>query len=233
MNHLTDTYLRAVTVLNMCPLNGSFNHSYTFKLMLYSFFTSININEFLSWYQQKTIDINKLHHKASIYNNEYMKQFKPFTRYQIINLLSFYHPVFRKFRQLEKINKLLCIDNYQNIINYSTDIHDIHFTSQEKNIFFNYGMGTGKTTKTIKYISSLLENNDKLKILFITPNITLSRGLYHRLNVEGLQFEHYLENYRKQKDKMNKSNKLIICINSLHYLQDNISDVIICDAIIH
>ena len=105
-----------------------------------------------------------------------------------------------------------------------------------KTIIFNYGMGAGKTTETIKYIKNELLKKPDTKILFISPNITLSRGIHFRLNEEQLGFEHYDIDYKckitrnkKQKHEMALSTKLIICINSLHYLNNNRFDIVVYD----
>ena len=108
-------------------------------------------------------------------------------------MLSVYYPELRKFRQLEKINNVLNINQYKKFIQYSDTINQSFFTQPEKNIFFNYGMGAGKTSQTIIYIKERLRVEPALKVLVITPNITLSRGIYYRLNKMGLNFEHYNE----------------------------------------
>ena len=97
-------------------------------------------------------------------------------------------------------------------------------------------MGAGKTTETIKYIKNQLLEKPELKVLFISPNITLSRGIHFRLNQENLGFEHYDIDYKnkatknkKQKLEMCLSKQLIVCINSLHYLNNNRFDIIIYD----
>ena len=137
---------------------------------------------------------------------------------------------------MDKINDLMAISKYNQFINYSDKIEQDHFNSIKKNIIFNYGMGAGKTTETIKYIKNQLLKNPDLKVLFISPNITLSRGIHFRLNEEKLGFEHYDIDYKtkatknkKQKLEMALSTKLIVCINSLHYLNNNRFDIIIYD----
>ena len=73
-------------------------------------------------------------------------------------------------------------------------------------------MGAGKTTETIKYIKNQLLEKPELKILFISPNITLSRGIHFRLNQENLGFEHYDIDYKNKATK-NKKQKLEMCLS--------------------
>ena len=81
--------------------------------------------------------------------------------------------------------------------------------------------------------------NPNLKFLFITPNVTISRSLYTRLKNEKMQIEHYDIEYKaskpskqqKFKTEMRNANNLITCLNSLHYLENNTYDIIVCDEI--
>lgn len=116
--------------------------------------------------------------------------------------------------------------------------NNITFEPYNKYTIFNVGMGGGKTTQTINYLKKMTTQNPNLKFLFITPNITLSRSLYTRLKNEQINIEHYDEEYtakktknKKQKNEMRDAGNLITCLNSLHYLKNNIYDIIICDEI--
>ena len=232
--------LTAYDILNLCPLSntGTFNHSYTFKIFVYSFFNKLTIDEYLSWYSQKTTDPAKIYNKTKCYNIDFMSKYITPSNETMIKMLSFYYPDLRKFQELQKINNLLNISKYKDIMQYSDVITPLMYASKQKNILFNYGMGAGKTTETINYIQQRLKDDAKLKILFITPNITLSRGVYYRLNKQGLNFEHYDIDYTttatkktKQKADIKTSQKLVICINSLHHLSDNKFDIVVCDEI--
>ena len=88
---------------------------------------------------QKIADELKLSYKARIYNTNYMNRFKVVDRSNILNMLSVYYPELRKFRQLEKINNLLNINQYKQFIQYSDTINQSFFTQPEKNIFLIMG----------------------------------------------------------------------------------------------
>ena len=156
----------------------------------------------------------------------------------VLNMLAFYSPELQKFRQLEKLNTLMNVDKYKQYPTYSNSINQSFYNVEAKNIVLNFGMGSEKTSETIIYMKERLRVEPTLKVLVITPNITLSRGIYYRLNKMGLNFEHYNEEYKnkatsnkKLKTEMSKASKLIVCINSLHYSNENRFDIIICDEI--
>jgi hypothetical protein len=107
---------------------------------------------------------------------------------------------------------------------------------RRKYTFFNIGMGSGKTTQTISFVKRELMINPQLKFLFITPNITLGRSLYRRLKDEEIPIEHYDIDYKakqtknvKHKSSMCQADNLVICANSIHYLDTNRYDFIIAD----
>ena len=68
----------------------------------------------------------------------------------------------------------MSISKYNQFINYADKIDQSHYSSPEKNIILNYGMGAGKTTETINYIKNELIKKPNTKVLFISPNITLN-----------------------------------------------------------
>ena len=185
--------------------------------MLFCYNNELTIENYLNWYRQKTTEENKINNKIAIWDN--LNKYKKVEKRMMINLLSVYYPEFKKYKQMDKMNNLMNISKYNQFINYSDKIEQDHFKSIKKNIVFNYGMGAGKTTETIKYIKNQLLEKPELKILFISPNITLSRGIHFRLNQENLGFEHYDIDYKnkatknkKQKLEMCLSKKLIVCI---------------------
>ena len=71
ITNFTLEYIESMTpleILNLCPLDSTsgYNHTYTFKIMNYCFNANISIDDFLSWYMQKSTDELKLSYKARI-----------------------------------------------------------------------------------------------------------------------------------------------------------------------
>lgn len=86
-------------------------------------------------------------------------------------------------------------------------------------------MGAGKTEKTINF----LKHCDNF--IWITPNTALSANTYTRMKDENIDIKHYQKDFktREDKQKINDTNKLIICLNSLKFLTTKNYDTIVID----
>ena len=124
--------------------------------MLYCYNNNLTINDFLNWYAQKTTNEQKINNKTNTWNT--LNKYKQVSKRMRINLMSVYYPEFKKYKDMDKMNDLMAISKYNQFINYADKIDQNHYYSPEKNIIFNYGMGAGKTTETIKYTKNELLN---------------------------------------------------------------------------
>ena len=90
------------------------------------------------------------------------------------------------------------------------------FATNAKYLAFNVGMGGGKTAQTIDYLASALS------FCWIAPGSALISNTYQRFLDNELNVCHYEHVSKKAKmsGALNNENKLIICLNSLHYLKD-------------
>lgn len=132
----------------------------------------------------------------------------------LIPILKHYYPhiakdvTYRNFAQTFELPR----ENVQKI----ETITPACFSSDAKYLVFNVGMGGGKTAQAIDYLASALN------FCWIAPNRALATNTHQRFADKDLDVCHY--EHVKTKDKMtgglNKENKLIICLNSLHYLKD-------------
>ncbi len=99
------------------------------------------------------------------------------------------------------------------------------FKDDNKFTIINTGMGSGKTAQTI---SHLKKNNN---FIWVTPIIALAQNTHHRITSEGINCCYYkdptLFKSINDKCKMNAFDNLIICINSLHYLNKTYNIVVI------
>ena len=121
--------------------------------------------------------------------------------------------------------------NPGNIKDYLTH-YEKETTKKYKYTVFNVGMGAGKTEQTIKHLNNNCDN-----FLWITPNIALSDNTATRLN-ENLKNQargckHYKTDFKSASDKkkMDKEDRLIICLNSIHHLKTKNYDTIVIDEI--
>jgi hypothetical protein len=103
-----------------------------------------------------------------------------------------------------------------------------HFECGRKVIVVNIPMGGGKTTATLKY----LEENNKKSFVWLAPRQTLVSNTYTRMNGEfNIQCVSHLK-VGSDKSKLRKANRLIICNQSLHHLEDETKyDIVVIDEI--
>jgi len=97
-----------------------------------------------------------------------------------------------------------------------------------KYLLFNICMGGGKTTATLKYLS---EHNDKSFVWF-APRTTLVENVSARMTNEyNIKHVSHLR-VGTNKKKLTQADKLIICNQSLHYLdEDKKFDIVVIDEI--
>jgi hypothetical protein len=95
-----------------------------------------------------------------------------------------------------------------------------NFAGDEKYLFFNIGMGSGKTTQCLDYIK------DK-NFAWISPNIALANDLTSRTTAT---FYQDVKRKDKTQDGFIGVNQLLICMNSLHFVRETY-DVIVLDEI--
>ena len=101
------------------------------------------------------------------------------------------------------------------------------FNGDEKFSIFNVGMGGGKTAQTITYLQQCPE------FLWIAPNKALANNTIQRLNQDGIDVFDYLKEKSKAKEQgaLNVKDKLIIVLNSIHYLTERNYEVLVIDEI--
>ena len=226
--------LEPLQLLKLAPINNNFDHAYTFRFMIFSYFNGITVDDYLSWYSNKSTDPNKLRYKRQIWNG--LHKFEGlsgiYTKKYIYNFLCFFYKQFRKSKEQRAYDEL--INTSQTPSEIISVINQSHYNVDSKVIIFDIGMGSGKTEQTLRYIATRKDD----KVLFISPNKALTSGVYTRFKNFGLQIEHYDIDYKtretrnkKAKCKMRSAKNLIICLNSLHYIQDNHYKILVLDEL--
>lgn len=214
-------------ILSLLPLDKSFDHNYTHLVARYCYYHNIDFKTFLSWLEKKHKPLtNDIINK---WNNHWNKlsDFPNVETSRMISILNHFYPHikkdihFRNFSQTfdlpqDKIQKIETISQQQ----FKWDL-------DYKYSIFNVGMGGGKTAQTISYLGS--EPN----FAWISPNRALAANTKKRFELEYIDVCNYQEvNAKNKKEGQLKiENRLIICLNSLHYINEINYDVIVIDEI--
>lgn len=215
-----------IQILEILPLDnsGSYDHSYTHLVARFCFYNDLPFETFLSWLKKKHIGLPvEIVNKWKIHYNTIFN-FPPVKIEKIIGILKHFYP---------HISKDIHFRNFQNSFslpeNLTKKIETLNqdcFYNNKKYIILNTGMGSGKTAQTISFL-----NNVK-KFLWIAPNKALATNTIKRFqdeNIEVFNYENMKSNDKKKGGLLTK-NKLIICLNSIHYiLNANHFDVLIID----
>jgi hypothetical protein len=109
-----------------------------------------------------------------------------------------------------------------------TRIEPEHYSTSHRVLIFNIGMGGGKTTTTLQH----LKQHIKKSFVWLAPRQTLVQNTSQRMNKE-FEINHITHmDVGANKSKLVKANHLIICNQSLHYLDYNQSyDIVVIDEI--
>lgn len=216
----------AKEVLSILPLDKSFNHDYTHLIARFCYYDeTLTLNDFLSWYKQKSNDKDKLEKWVTIWNRD-LKKFNFVDIKRIKNLLPQFYPNIKKdMYEREFINSF----NKDKINITKIDrLDQPHFNIEKKFIIIGVGMGGGKTTQTLEFIK------DKQEVLIITPNISLANNIHNRIvteyKVDDFTIYNKISTTDKKNGKLNECDKLIICLNSLNYISRKY-DYIVIDEI--
>ena len=99
--------------------------------------------------------------------------------------------------------------------------------NDKKFIILNTGMGSGKTFQTIEYLKN------KKSFIWMTPIVALAQNTHYRLEEEKIECQYYQDFDTKEEKAANmcKFERLIICINSLHYTKTTKYKIVIIDEI--
>jgi len=218
-----------IHILQLFPVNSGFNHNYTHLIARYCFYNNITFETFIGWIRNKhTIMTDEILQRLRK-NWDRLNRFPEVSNYQIKAILSKFYPHITKDNSFKNFLNTFEIEKIQNVNIKKIDrIEPNHFTS-DKVICFNTGMGSGKTTQTINFLKTI-EN-----FKWISPNKALAHNTMHRLKEEHIDVKHYLDYKTKDKKNgvLNDLDKLIVVINSIHYIDTSLSNngVIIIDEV--
>jgi len=112
-------------------------------------------------------------------------------------------------------------------------VEDIEFPTGYRCIGIKAGLGRGKTSSLIRYVNKL---GDNAKVLILSPRVTFTKNITAEYNSKLKtkdKFVSYLEYREKSKSlkRLNFCNKIVISMESIHYLSSFTPDLLIIDEI--
>ncbi len=196
----------SLELLNLLPLDDTFNHIYTYRACLYAFFNNISIDDFLNWYSKKNSSDEKKQKWRIHYNNMTNKQ--PYKKENLIKVLKFYYKELNVSYKMANFSNLFNIDDIptqiietldQTVFNKKSKIEDVNQTNQtnqtkpNQQINLNSIITTDKQYLKEKYTiithgmssgktAQTIENIIKAEsFIWITNNEALSLGVFNRM----------------------------------------------------
>jgi hypothetical protein len=213
------------TLLELLPVNKKFYHDYTHRVARFCFYNELSFDDFYSWIMNKHEHSNAIKKKWMGHWSK-LSNFPSVSRKQIITLLSSFYPLIKKDRNLRRFKETFIFEN-ENIQKIET-ITPSCFTILKKYILFNTGMGSGKTAQTSDYINDNLGSS----LLWIALNRALSSNTLHRFEEKKIEVTDYMKisTNSKKLGELNDYDKLMCCLNSLHYISRSY-DIVVIDEI--
>jgi hypothetical protein len=213
--------LTPLEILEFLPLNSSMNHDYTHLVARYCFYNDLSFNHFCSWYKNKKDD--EATFKKWAYHWDNLHKFPKVYQNQIETILYNFYPNLRTEKHFKNFENLFKLENIQKIDSLNQDI----YYSDKKFLCINTGMGSGKTYQTVEYLK------DKDNFIWITPNIALAQNTRQRLNQANINVSYYkdFKTSDEKEMKIDKQEKLMICLNSLHYTHEKKYKILVIDEI--
>ena len=196
-------------ILALLPYDKQFDYQH--KIARYCYSNNLTFDNYLSWLQKGIPNISKTNAGQRLWDK--LADFPPCYIEHIKGILIHFYPSINK-----NINYREFIDTFElpKILQFPIEtITPKCFENNEKWAVFNIGMGGGKTAQTISYLKYQNE------YVWIAPNKALSENTIKRFEDEKIEVKHYLNDFtKKDKDNgcFNDVSKLMIVLNSIHYL---------------
>lgn len=209
-------------ILALLPFDTQFDYQH--KIARYCYSNNLTFDNYLSWLQKGIPNISKTSSGQRLWDK--LKDFPPCYIDHIKGILIHFYPSINK-----NITYREFIDTFdlpEALLFPIETITPKCFENNEKWSLFTVGMGGGKTAQTISYLKTQPE------FVWIAPNKALSENTIKRFEDENTDIQHYLNDFsKKDKDNgcFNDVSKLMIVLNSIHYLNDKQFETVIIDEI--
>jgi hypothetical protein len=217
--------LKPIEILQLLPIDKSFDHNYTHLVARFCYGHGITIEKFLNWIQLKHNPMTSEVAEKWAGHFDILDKFPPVSTERIKTILAYYYPSIKKEMSYRDFQQTFYIPT-ECIVPIETMTQEC-FTGKEKYSVSAVGMGGGKTEQTIRYLKN--ENS----FCWICPNKALATNTHSRLLSVEIDATHYLQMTTKSKKegKLVQLDKLVVVLNSLHYLTDKQYDVIVIDEV--
>jgi len=224
-----DYILDSKKLLSLMPCSPTTSYDLTYKMMIYSINNGLTFDDWWSWKKSKSEkDIKKYKYEwdNTIKNHsDYI-----FTKNTMLKLLNLIYPeLINVENELDLITNqfIKSLEIQQQLIDR---IEKDHFLVENKALIFNIGMGGGKTTMCVDYLK-----RSKNSFVWIAPRQALVMNTYQRFIQNEMDVVNYLDcgsSRAIKSKKINQGRNLILCGESLNYLEDTKKfDVIVIDEI--
>lgn len=150
---------------------------------------------------------NNINYKFNIDYINYITKTRPFNKYKIYKPITTYNNIKNK-KDIDII--------YLNKMKNKQEIFDF------KNIVIKSCTGTGKTTFMSEEIKKMIDNNNKLRLITITPRETLSEQ--HIKSFEKINMKSYKDVKADEPINILLNNNYTVCYNSIYKLFRNFTD---------
>jgi len=215
--------ITSMEILSLLPLNPSFEFDYSHLVARFCFFNEITFDSYLSWLKNKIPNLVKNEDGQKLWDK--LAKFPEVSIDKIKQILAFYYPQIKKDKSYRDFVQTFNIP--KEIIHPIETMNQNCFTGNEKYSVFNIGMGGGKTAQTIDYLKH------EPSFIWIAPNKALANNTQNRLLSKNIESIHYLTLSTKSKKlgEMNDIPRLISVLNSIHYLEEKLFNVVVIDEI--
>jgi hypothetical protein len=195
-----------VEMMHALPISPEWMFKDSARVLRFAYHIGIPFGEFLTWAHKKHEDDAKWAYQWSKAN-----KFPPVTIASMKEQLKHFYPKATR-------NKDLHFTNFKNTFDLPptekvATLTPECFKGDEKYLCINTGMGSGKTAQTCNYLKGR-------EFIWIAPIIALARNLKSRVKASY---------YKDVIEDMNQP-RLLVCMNSLHYVKRNYKIVVIDES---
>jgi len=213
-------------VLSLLPNTSACSFPYRHLVCRFCHTNGISFETFFAWIVQR-FNGKYTNEKVAQWQHHWknIDKFPPASIEKIKPILKYYYPHITKDIHFRNFSQTFQLPS-ENIEKIET-INQGCFENSNKYLIFNVGMGGGKTAQTISFLKK--EPN----FLWIAPNRALGTNTHKRFEDENVDVCHYesIKTKDKKEGKMKDEDRLIICLNSIHYINDVKYDVLVIDEI--
>lgn len=149
---------------------------------------------------------NNINYKFNIDYINYITKTRPFNKYKTYKPITIDNIINKKDIDIIYLNKM---KNKEEIFNY-------------KNIIIKSCVGTGKTTIISEEVKKMIDKNNKLKFITITPRETLS--IQHIKSFKDINIKNYKDVKADEPINILLNNNYTVCYNSIYKLFRNFTD---------